>query len=113
MARKVIMVCEPGIDGAFALALACHAPELDLLAISATAGNIDAEQAARNVHIVVEQIDPPRWPRIGAALPVEYDVDGTRVHGPGGLGGLTFPCVQLHHPHASDKLISDLVRQYP
>src|SRR5262249_42772853 len=30
-----------------------------------------------------------------------------------GLGGVAFPCAQLHHPHPSDKLIIDLVRQYP
>ena len=113
MPRKVIMVCDPGIDGAFALSLACHDPELDLLAVAATAGNIDAQQATQNVHVVIEQIDPPRWPRVGSALQVEYDVDGTRLHGPGGLGGITFPCAQLHHPHQSDKLISDLVRQFP
>src|SRR5262249_33273276 len=58
-------------------------------------------------------IDPRRWPRIGAALAVEYDQDGKRLHGPGGLGGVTFPCARLHHPHSSDKLLIDLVRQYP
>jgi inosine-uridine nucleoside N-ribohydrolase len=107
------MVADPGIDGAFALALAFHDPELDVLAVAATAGNVDAAQATKNVHIVIEQIDPPRWPRVGAALPVEYDIDGTRLHGPGGLGGVSFPCAQLHHPHSGEKLISDLARQNP
>jgi inosine-uridine nucleoside N-ribohydrolase len=36
-----------------------------------------------------------------------------KLHGPGGLGGIDFPCAQLHHPHPSDKLISDLLHQYP
>src|SRR5262249_15582574 len=66
-----------------------------------------------NVQTLVEQTDPPRWPRLGAALPVEYDIDGTQLHGPGGLGGVTFPCAQLHHQHSSDKLLSDLVRLHP
>src|SRR5581483_8884386 len=57
--------------------------------------------------------DPPRWPRLGGALPVEYDTDAQRLHGPGGLGGVDFPCAQLHHTHPADKLISDLVRQFP
>jgi inosine-uridine nucleoside N-ribohydrolase len=74
---------------------------------------VPAEQATRNIHILVEQLDPPRWPRLGAALPVEYEVDGTKLHGPGGLGGVSFPCAQLHHPHPGDKLLIDLVRQYP
>jgi inosine-uridine nucleoside N-ribohydrolase len=113
MARKVILVSDPGIDGALALALALFDPEVDVLGVAATAGNVGAEQATRNVQTVVEHIDPPRWPRIGAALPVEYDVDGTRLHGPGGLGGGKFPCAQLHHSHPADKLITDLVRQNP
>jgi inosine-uridine nucleoside N-ribohydrolase len=113
MPRKVIAVADPGIDGAFAVALALYAPEIDLIGLAATAGNVPAEQATRNVHILIEQLDPPRWPRLGAALPVAYDVDAAALHGPGGLGGVEFPCAQLHHPHPADKLLSDLVRQYP
>ena len=113
MARKVILVADPGIDGAFAGALALNAPELEVVGLAATAGNVSAEQATRNIHILVEQLDPPRWPRLGAALPIDYDMDGRALHGPNGLGGVDFPCVQLHHPHPCDKLLSDLVRQYP
>jgi inosine-uridine nucleoside N-ribohydrolase len=113
MARKVILIADPGIDGAFATALALADPEFDVLGLAATAGNISAEVATRNVHILVESFDPPRWPRLGAALPVEYEIDGTRLHGPDGLGGLNFPCAELHHAHPSDKLIVDLVRQNP
>ncbi len=62
---------------------------------------------------LIEQIDPPRWPRLGEALHVEYDLDGTAINGSDGLGGLNLPCASLHHPHPSDKLIVDIVRQYP
>jgi len=113
MAHKVVLLTDPGIDGAFAITLALFDPDIDVLGLAAAAGNVDAEQATRNAQIVVEQLDPPRLPRFGTALPVQYDVDGTRLHGPGGLGGVQFPCAQLHHKLASDKLISDLVRQYP
>jgi inosine-uridine nucleoside N-ribohydrolase len=113
MARKVILVTDPGIDGACAVALALVDPELDLLGLAATGGNVPPEQATRNIHILIEQLDPPRWPRLGAALPIEYETDATRLHGPGGLGGTDFPCAQLHHPHPSDKVISDLVRLHP
>lgn len=113
MARKVILVADPGIDGAFAIALALNDPHLEVLALAATAGNVSAEQATRNVHLLVEQIDPRRWPRIGAALPVEFEIDGRKLHGPGGLGTVSLPCAQLHHQHPSDKLIVDLVRQHP
>src|SRR5262245_54374971 len=113
MTRKLVLIADPGIDGAFAVALALNDPDLDVLALLATAGNVPAEQATRNVHILVEQLDPRRWPRLGAALPVEYEIDGTRLHGPGGLGGLDFPCAELHHPHPSDRLLVDLLRQHP
>src|SRR5437667_6619447 len=113
MVRKIVLVSDPGIDGAFAIALALHDPELDVLGLAATAGNVAAEQATKNVQILIEQTDPTRWPRLGAALPVEYEEDGTRLHGTGGLGGISFPCAQLHHQHSSDKLLSDLVRQHP
>jgi inosine-uridine nucleoside N-ribohydrolase len=113
MARKLIIVADPGIDGAFAVALALRDPQLELLGLAATAGNVSPEQATRNVHILIEQLDPPRWPRLGAALPVEYPVDAVKLHGSGGLGGIDFPCAQLHHPHPSDKLLSDLLRLYP
>jgi inosine-uridine nucleoside N-ribohydrolase len=113
MAHKVVVVTDTGIDGAVAVALALFDPELDVIGLAASAGNVPAEQATRNVQILVEQLDPPRWPRLGAALPVEYDVDAQRLHGPGGLGGVEFPCAQLHHAHPADKLISDLVRQFP
>jgi inosine-uridine nucleoside N-ribohydrolase len=110
---KVILVADPGIDGAFAIALALFDPELEVLCLGATAGNVPAEQATQNIQTIVEQLDPPRWPRLGAAPLVEYDVDGTRLHGPNGLGGIQFPCAQLHHAHASDKLLVDLVRLHP
>jgi inosine-uridine nucleoside N-ribohydrolase len=113
MAHNVIIIVDPGIDGAFAVALALFDPTINVLALAATAGNVPADQATRNVHILIEQMDPPRWPRIGAATPVEYDTDGTRLHGPNGLGGINFHCSELHHPHQSDKLIVDVVRQNP
>jgi inosine-uridine nucleoside N-ribohydrolase len=113
MAEKVILVGDPGIDGAFAVALGLYDPEIDVLGLAATAGNVSAEQATNNIHILIEQLDPPRWPRLGAALPVEYEMDGARLHGPGGLGGASYPVAKLHHPHSSDKLLTDLLRQYP
>jgi inosine-uridine nucleoside N-ribohydrolase len=113
MARKVILVTDPGLDGAFAVAVALNDPELEVLALAATAGNIPADQATRNVQTLVEQMDPPRWPRLGAAPAIEYDIDATNLHGPNGLGGIEFPCARLHHSHPSDKLIGDLARQNP
>jgi inosine-uridine nucleoside N-ribohydrolase len=113
MAQPIIIVADPGIDGAFAVSLALFDPSLEVLGLAATAGNVPADKATENVQILIEQLDPPRWPRLGAALSVEYEVDGSALHGPGGLGGVSFPVATLHNPSSADKLIGDLVRQHP
>ena len=74
MMRKVVLVTDPGIDGAFAVSLALLDPELDVLGVAASAGNVSAEQATRNVQTLVEQIDPPRWPRLGASWPKDGEL---------------------------------------
>jgi len=113
MPNKAVLLADPGIDTAFAIALALHDPKIDVLGLLATAGNVDAEQATQNCLVLIDQLDPPRWPRIGAALPIRYDMDGTEVHGPGGLGGVRFPAVNLHSPIAADKLLVELARENP
>jgi inosine-uridine nucleoside N-ribohydrolase len=113
MADKLAIVVDPGIDGAFAVALALYDPDLDVLTLGATAGNVPAEQATKNVHILIEQMDPRRWPKLGGAVPVEYERDGTRLHGPNGLGGVPFPCTQLHNILPTDKAIIEQVRLFP
>lgn len=113
MARKTILIADPGIDTAFAIALALHDPSLDVIGIIPTAGNVSAEQATANVQIIIEQIDPQKWPRTANALPVTYDADGTSYHGPGGLGGVNFATTPRHQLLAADKAIVDLVRLHP
>ncbi len=113
MAQKVVLICDPGIDGAFAIAIALCDPQLDVVGILATPGNVDADRATKNVRIVLDQIDPPRWPRLGAGPNVQYEVDGRSLHGPGGLGNTDFPCVSLHHLPPSEKLLVELARQHP
>lgn len=115
MARKIILDVDPGIDDALALTLALFDPRLEVVAVTAVAGNVSAEQATRNVQAIIEQLDPPRWPRIGAAVQPEHDplVDSRHVHGADGLGNAHFPVAELHHQHPSDKVITDEIRKAP
>ena len=113
MAQKVILIADPGIDTAFAIALALNDPPLDVIGLVASAGNIPAERATQNVHLLINAIDPPKWPRLGAALPIKYEIDGTRLHGPDGLGNIELPPVTLHAPTPGDKVIVELIREYP
>ena len=72
MSEKVVLVSDAGIDGAFAVALALFDPKLEVLGLAATAGNVHAEQATHNIHVLIEQLDPPRWPRLGASPAIEF-----------------------------------------
>ncbi len=112
MARKVILDCDPGIDDAMALCLALFDPRLEVLAVTATGGNVAPAQATRNVQAIIEQLDPPRWPRLGAASAPDtgLPVDGRNLHGIDGLGGADFDVAELHHLHPSEKVICDQVR---
>jgi len=113
MPVKVVIIADPGIDTAFALALALNDPNLEVLAIVASAGNVPAETATRNVHLLINSLDPPRWPRIGAAWPFESDLSGETLHGPEGLGGMKIPPVSLLQPSPGERVLYELVREHP
>jgi inosine-uridine nucleoside N-ribohydrolase len=115
MPRKVILDVDPGIDDAVAIAMALFDPRLEVVAITAVAGNVSAEQATRNVQALVEQLDPPRWPRIGAAVEPERSpaVDCRELFGSDGLGNAQFQVAELHHQHVSEKVLADEIRAAP
>lgn len=114
MARKVILDVDPGIDDALAVALALFDPRLDVLAVTATGGNVSAQQATINVQTIIEQLDPPRLPRLGAApLDTSLAEDGRQLHGSDGLGNAGFPVAELHNMHPAEKVLCDEVRASP
>jgi inosine-uridine nucleoside N-ribohydrolase len=120
VARKLIIDLDPGIGDAVAAVLAMLDPEVDLLALTATAGCVSGKVATRNLHGIVAQVDPAKWPRIGAG-----DVASTAEHassfhrmlealnGPTGLGDLEIVAPELHHRHESSKVMLDIVRAHP
>jgi len=113
MPKKVILIADPGIDTSFAIALALHDPSLDVIGLLPCAGNISADVATSNIHILIDRLDPVKWPRTAAAISVEYDLDGTELHGPDGLGGNNFLCAQRHQHLPADKVLVELVREHP
>ena len=115
MAKKILLDVDPGIDDAVTLCQALFDPAIEVVAVTAVAGNVPAEQATRNVQAVIEQLDPPRWPRIGEATAPNFGLP-TRPfspHGADGLGNAQFQVSELQHRHPSEKLICDEVRAAP
>src|SRR5437764_3469851 len=111
MLQKTILIGDPGIDTAFALALALLHPHLDVVALAATAGNISSEQASDNLQNLVEHFDPPKLPRIGQALPVDFEPFGKTSCGTNGLAGVQLSPVRKMHPHLGDKVIVEECRK--
>jgi purine nucleosidase len=115
MTRKIIIDCDPGIDDAIALCMALFDPRLEVLAITPTAGTVEASQATTNVTAIVGQLDPPRYPRIGKATPADAApvVDDKFLNGQDGLGGCNFQPSGRQHTTPSEKVIAELVHQNP
>ncbi len=115
MTRKIIIDCDPGIDDAVALTMALFDPRLNVLAVTATAGTVSAEQATCNVSAIVSTLDPVRYPRIGKASPPDAAsvTDDRFLNGTHGLGDFFAGTSPRQHLPNSEKVIAELLRQYP
>ncbi len=114
MARKIIIDCDPGIDDAIALTIALFDPRLDVLAITATGGTVDAERSTTNVTAILGQLDPPRYPRVGKATATSGAavVDDRHLNGSDGLGDCEFQCSGRQHQVTSEKVLGELLRKH-
>jgi len=90
-ARPVLVDCDPGIDDALALLLACASPELDLLGVTTVAGNVGVQQTTRNALRVLALAGRADVPvAAGAERPLvrRQKHRAAAVHGADGLGGV-------------------------
>jgi inosine-uridine nucleoside N-ribohydrolase len=114
MARKVILDVDPGVGDALAICLALGQPDLEVVAVTATGGNVSPRQASRNVQAVIEHLDPSRWPRIGFAHEDQLlRTDNRELWGVDGLCGAELGVVELHQQHPSVKVLSEEIRAAP
>ena len=115
--REIIIDCDPGHDDALAILLAlASAEEVEVLAITAVAGNVPLALTAANARAVVELAGRRDLPvHAGCARPLVRElVTAEYIHGRSGLDGadLPAPTLPLAAAHALDALI-ELVRARP
>ena len=115
--RSVIIDCDPGHDDALAILFALGSPdELDVLALTAVAGNVPLTLTERNARKVCELAGRPDLPvYAGCARPLMRDlVTAEHVFGSTGLEGpeLPEPRMPLARAHAVDAIV-DLLRSHP
>lgn len=115
--KPIIIDCDPGQDDALAILLALGSPdELDVLAVTAVAGNVPlalTEVNARKLVALAGRADVPVYR--GADRPLMRDlVTAENVHGKTGLDGtdLPDPSTPLADGHAALAIV-DILRREP
>ena len=93
MALPIILDCDPGHDDAIALVLALASPELDLKAVTSSAGNQTPDKTLRNVLRMLTLLKRGDIPVAGGAIkPLMRDlIIADNVHGESGLDGPALP----------------------
>jgi purine nucleosidase len=113
MARKIIIDTDPGQDDAVAILLALASPEdVEVLGLTAVAGNVPLPLTERNARMVCELAGRPDI-RVfaGCDAPMKRSlVTAEYVHGKTGLDGIALPApsMPLQQMHAVDFLIDTL-----
>ncbi len=112
MPRKIIIDTDPGQDDAVAILLALASPELEVLGITAVAGNVPLALTELNARKVCELAGRPDMAVFaGCDRPLSRDpVTAENVHGRTGLDGpdLPDPVMPLQSLHAVDFIVDTL-----
>ena len=111
--RKIIIDTDPGQDDAVAILLALASPDdLEILGITAVAGNVPLPLTEKNARIVCELAGKPETLVFaGCDAPIARKlVTAEHVHGKTGLDGPTLPdpTMPLQDQHAVDFIIETL-----
>ncbi|MFN7224136.1 MAG: nucleoside hydrolase [Paracoccaceae bacterium] len=114
--RKIIIDTDPGQDDAVAILLALASPEdVEVLGVTAVAGNVPLALTARNARIICELARKPETKVFaGCDRPLKRRlVTAEYVHGKTGLDGpqLADPTMPLQDQHGVDFLIETLRRE--
>ena len=116
MPRPIIIDCDPGLDDAIALAMALRAPQLDVKAITTSAGNQTPEKTLHNALGLLTLMQREDIPvAAGAAKPLLRElVIAEHVHGSTGMGHTRLPTPGIEPaPHSAVELIAGLLRASP
>lgn len=93
MSRKIIIDTDPGIDDAMAIFLAFNAPQLDVLALTTTFGNVPVELATKNALTLIElaKVNIPVAEGVALPLLAKPLKHPSFVHGDNGFGNINHP----------------------
>jgi purine nucleosidase len=114
---KVIFDTDPGVDDAMALYFALAHPNIEVIGITTTFGNVAVEQAAVNALYLTALVGVkiPVTQGIAAPLALPPPVPPAHIHGADGLGNLPqrLPLPAVLDPRSSAQFIVDMARAQP
>lgn len=115
--RKIIIDTDPGQDDAVAMLLAFASPELEVLGVTAVAGNVPLALTEKNARKICELAGKPETKVFAGAIRpmVRQLVTAENVHGKTGLDGpkLPEPKMPLQKRHAVDFIVETLMGEKP
>jgi purine nucleosidase len=113
--RKIIIDTDPGQDDAVAILVALASPELEVLGITAVAGNVPLSLTEKNARKICELAGRPEIKVFAGAMHpmLRQLVTAENVHGKTGLNGpdLPEPKMPLQEGHAVDFILETLMRE--
>jgi purine nucleosidase len=113
--RKIIIDTDPGQDDAVAILLALGSAELEIVGITAVAGNVPLKLTEKNARKICELAGRPDINvYAGAIRPLARElVTAEEVHGKTGLNGpqLPDPKMKLQHQYAVDFIVETLMKE--
>ena len=112
----IILDVDTGIDDSLALLYACGSPEVELVAVTCTAGNVEARQVAENTRAVLELAGRDDVEvALGREVPLVRPLVTTpETHGPKGIGWAELPSPRMAiSPRHSAELLVDEARRRP
>jgi len=114
MTRKMIIDTDTASDDAVAIMMALQTPDIEVLGITITWGNMPVEQGSNNARYTVEICGKNVPVYEGAAKPLMREIYYAYFfHGPDGMGGMNYKAKTPPAPkHAVDALI-DIIKANP
>lgn len=116
MTRKIIIDTDPGIDDAMAIFFALQAPQLNILGLTTTFGNVPVELATKNAISLVEiaKADIPVAQGVAKPSIIKLRPYPDIVHGKDGLGNIDWPAPQGRSiKESAAQFIVDKVHEFP
>ncbi len=117
--HKMILDVDTGIDDALALIYACSNPDIDLLAVTTTYGNVTLDVATKNTLDVLHLVGCDHIPVYpGCSHSLHEDIFETRevsfrVHGRNGVGNVVLePATRAAETTRASKFMVEAARKY-